>query len=192
MFTCNTWDSSGINPESEARGIYIWTVECITPKHLEVCGLTGLYHCRHTNYHCAFRLYHARSLFYQTRMLWAVDPSYCWLYPNKQAVDCFMLFACLYHVLFSRLEHSVKKVHEVLTADLSAWHWHWKISLGNTDYSHVLTTQLCWLSIRSLTTTIYWLCWYSVFTQYNHQAMPLICMAAAVQMYNNYTKWCFL
>ena len=49
--------------------------------------------------------------------LLAADPSYCWLYPSKQAVDRFMLFTCLYHVLFSHLECSVK---QVLTADLSA------------------------------------------------------------------------
>ena len=29
----NTRDSSVVNPEGEARGIYIWTVECITRKH---------------------------------------------------------------------------------------------------------------------------------------------------------------
>ena len=33
MFTCNTWDSSGVNPEGKARGIYIWTVLCIIYKH---------------------------------------------------------------------------------------------------------------------------------------------------------------
>ena len=55
------------------------------------------------------------SLFYQTGMVrWvffflAVDPSYCWLYPSKQAVDFFMLFACLYHALFSHWNASLSK-----------------------------------------------------------------------------------
>ena len=40
-----------------------------------------------------------------------------WLYPSKQAVDRFMLFAHLDRVLFSHLECSVE---QVLTADLSA------------------------------------------------------------------------
>ena len=39
----------------------------------------------------------------------AVDPSYCWLYPSKQAVDFFMLFACLYHALFSHWNASLSK-----------------------------------------------------------------------------------
>ena len=33
VFTRNTRDSSGLNLESKARGIYTWTVECITRKH---------------------------------------------------------------------------------------------------------------------------------------------------------------
>ena len=83
-------------------------------------GLTGLYHCRHTNYRRAFRLY--RVLFaakpeYSAEQFLAADLSYCWLYPSKQAVDRFVLFACLDCVLFSRLKWSVK---QVLTADLSA------------------------------------------------------------------------
>ena len=55
----------------------------------------------------------------------AADLSYCWLYPSKQAVDCFVLFVRLDRVLFSRLEHSVE---QVLTADLSACaSWRWQI-----------------------------------------------------------------
>ena len=49
--------------------------------------------------------------------LLAADPSYCWLYPSKQVVDRFVLFAYLDRVLFSHLERSVELV---LTADLSA------------------------------------------------------------------------
>ena len=49
--------------------------------------------------------------------LLAADLSYCWLYPSKQAVDRFVLFVRLDHVLFSHLERSVR---EDLTADLSA------------------------------------------------------------------------
>ena len=52
-----------------------------------------------------------------TEQLLAADLSYCWLYPSKQAVDRFVLFVRLDHVLFSRLERSVE---QVLTADLSA------------------------------------------------------------------------
>ena len=83
-------------------------------------GLTGLYYCRHTNYHRASCLY---CVLFSTKpersaeQLLAVDLSYCWLYPSKQAVDHFMLFAHLDHVLFSRLKCSVDRV---LTADLSA------------------------------------------------------------------------
>ena len=51
------------------------------------------------------------------KQLLAADLSYCWLYPSKQAVDYFMLFAHLYYVLFSHLEHSVE---QVLTANISA------------------------------------------------------------------------
>ena len=49
--------------------------------------------------------------------LLAAELSYCWLYPSKQAVDPFVLFARLDCVLFSRLERSVE---QVLTADFSA------------------------------------------------------------------------
>ena len=49
--------------------------------------------------------------------LLVADLSYCWLYPSKQAVDRFALFAHLDHVLFTHLECSVR---EDLTADLSA------------------------------------------------------------------------
>ena len=82
-------------------------------------GLTGLYYCRHTNYHCAFLLY---CVFFCTKLersakqLLAVDPSYCYIYHSKQAVNYFMLFVCLYYYLFFHLECSVK---QVLTADLS-------------------------------------------------------------------------
>ena len=55
-----------------------------------------------------------------------------WLYPSKQAVDCFMLFAHLYHVLFSHLKCSVK---QVLTTDpislpvllALADYWSWRV-----------------------------------------------------------------
>ena len=49
--------------------------------------------------------------------LLVADPSYCWLYPSKQAIDNFMLFAHLYRVLFSHLKHSVE---QVLAVDPSA------------------------------------------------------------------------
>ena len=58
----------------------------------------------------------------------AADLSYCWLYPSKQAVDRFVLFAHLDRVLFSRFERSVE---QVLTAGLSACaSWHWQIIDG--------------------------------------------------------------
>ena len=83
-------------------------------------GLTGLYYCRHTNYHRAFHLYRvlfATKMGRSAEQLLAVDLLYCWLYPTKQAVDCFVLFVRLDRLLFSRLKWSVK---QVLTADLSA------------------------------------------------------------------------
>ena len=52
-----------------------------------------------------------------TEQLLAADLSCSWLYPNKQAVDRFVLFAPLDHVLFSHLERSIG---EDLTVDLSA------------------------------------------------------------------------
>ena len=56
-----------------------------------------------------------------TEQLLAADLSYCWLYPSKQAVGCFVLFACLHRVLFSCLERSVKQVPTAnLSANLSA------------------------------------------------------------------------
>ena len=132
MFTCNTWDSSDINPKGEARGSYIWTVECITRKHWwEVVWLT----CTTAGIKCLWFLPLPCSLFYQTGTLcWATSGSgslilldegstaRSWMrdplpYPSKQAVDHFMFFMRLYHVLFSHLECSVE---QVLTADLSA------------------------------------------------------------------------
>ena len=80
-------------------------------------GLTGLYHC---NYHRASCLHHVLFSTKPERsaeQLLAADLSYCWLYPSKQAVDRFVLFSHLDHVLFSHLERSVR---EDLTADLSA------------------------------------------------------------------------
>ena len=85
-----------------------------------VGGLTGLYYCRHANYHCASCLY--RVLFSikpecSAKQLLAADLSYCWLYPCKQAINRFMLFAHLDRVLFSCLKCSVE---QALTVDLSA------------------------------------------------------------------------
>ena len=80
-------------------------------------SLTGLYHCRHTNNHCASHLYRvlfATKMGRSAKQLLAVD---CWLYPSKQAINRFMLFARLDRVLFSHLKWSVE---QVLTADLSA------------------------------------------------------------------------
>ena len=120
MFTRNTRDSSCVNPEGKARGIYIWTVEYITHKHRwgvvwVACTTAGIQII-------VMLLAFTCSLLYQTGMFHrALSGSgallYCWLYPTKQAVNCFMLFARLDHVLFSHLEHSVK---EVLIVALSA------------------------------------------------------------------------
>ena len=130
----------------------IWSVECITRKHRWGGGLTGLYHCRHTNYYRAFRL-SLCSFFYQYKpelspaeQLPAADPSYCWLYiVLKQAVDRFMLFARLYHVLFSYPEHSERasfgsgsiypynqRYHERERHDDSQieLHWHGRVQVG--------------------------------------------------------------
>ena len=119
MFTGNTWDSSGVNPEGEAWGI---CTELLSVLLINTDGgwLTGLYHCRDTKSLLCFSPLLC-SLCYQTEcsaeQLLAPDLSYCWLYPSKKAIDRFMLFACLDCVLFSRLEHQVK---QVLTANLSA------------------------------------------------------------------------
>ena len=66
---------------------------------------------------------HADIVLFSTKLehsaeqLLVADPSYCWLYPSKQAIDNFMLFAHLYRVLFSHLKHSVE---QVLAVDPSA------------------------------------------------------------------------
>ena len=44
------------------------------------------------------------KLKHSAEQLLAADLSYCWLYPSKQAVDCFMLFARLDHVLLTNLK----------------------------------------------------------------------------------------
>ena len=43
----------------------------------------------------------------------AADPSYSWLHTSKQAVNRLVLFARLYVVLSSQLEHSVEQVRAV-------------------------------------------------------------------------------
>ena len=89
VFAGNTWDSSGVNPEGKAWGIYIWTVECITHKHrwggwfdwfvpLLAYKLSS----------CLLPLPCERS----TEQLLAVDLPYCWLYSSKQAVDRLTVF----------------------------------------------------------------------------------------------------
>ena len=81
-----------------------------------------MYHCRHTNYHHASHLY---------RVLFAIIPkrdtllSNFWqrisrtvgCIPTMQAINRFVLFACLDRVLFFYLKWSIK---QVLTVDLSA------------------------------------------------------------------------
>ena len=69
-------------------------------------GLTGLYHCRYTNYRSASRLYHvlfATETGRSAEQLLAADLLYCWLYPSKQDVDRFVLFARLDRVLFPEM-----------------------------------------------------------------------------------------
>ena len=82
-------------------------------------GLSGLYHCWHTNYcraSCLYRVLFSTKPECSTEHFLAVEFSYCWLYPGKQAIDCFMLFMRLDRVLFSRLKRSVE---DVLTVALS-------------------------------------------------------------------------
>ena len=83
-------------------------------------GLTGLYHAgiqiivvllTFTVFSFPTKLEHS------AKQLLATNLSYCWLYPSKLTVDCFVLFTCLDCVLFPCLEYSVK---QVVTADLSA------------------------------------------------------------------------
>ena len=69
-------------------------------------GLTGLYHCRHTNYRrasCLYCVLFATEMGRSAKQLLAADLSYCWLYLSKQAVDCFVLFAHLDRVLFPEM-----------------------------------------------------------------------------------------
>ena len=69
-------------------------------------GLTGLYHCRHTNYwraSCLYRVLFATETGRSAEQLLAADLSYYWLYPSKQAVDRFVLFARLNRVLFPEM-----------------------------------------------------------------------------------------
>ena len=120
MFTRNTWDSSGVNPEDKAWGIYIWTVECITHKLQWVvvwlaCTTAGIQIIIMLVAFTMFSFLPKPEC--SAEQLLAADLPYCWLYPSKQAVDRFMVFVCLHCVLFSWLKRSVK---QVLTADLSA------------------------------------------------------------------------
>ena len=119
MFTCNTRDSSSVNSEGKAQGIYtVSELSSVLLINTDEGWLTGLYYCKHTNYHVS-RLdcvLFSRKLECSAKQLVAANLSYCWLYSSKQAVDRFMLFTYLDRVLFSHLECSVK---QVLTVDLS-------------------------------------------------------------------------
>ena len=89
-------------------------VLCIRCKYLHVWGMVWLA-CTTVGIQIIIVVFALPcSLFYQTgtlhEKLLAADPSYCWLYPSKQAVDCFMLFVCLYHVLFFHLDCSIEQV----------------------------------------------------------------------------------
>ena len=69
------------------------------------------------NYYHAFCLYcvwlFSTKPECSAEQLQAADPSYCWLYPSKQAVVSFMLFGRLYLSLFSHLECSVEQLQAV-------------------------------------------------------------------------------
>ena len=104
-----------------------------------------------------------------------------------------MLFAHLYYVLFSRLERSVEQVLtaniSARTADASRLLIAMSIRSPNNariqpgyKLNHVLAALLCWLCVV-------WLPWstnsadtVSKYTLYNHWVVPLICMAAVVQV----------
>ena len=95
-------------------------VEYIIRKHLFGGGLTALYqYYRQRNYYCTFRLY--RVLF-STKQLLATGSSYCWLYPSKQAVDHFMLFAHLYSLPPGMLSHASSG-----SGTLCPYRWCWQI-----------------------------------------------------------------
>ena len=120
VFTCNTWDSSGVNPESKARWIYTWTVKCITRKHQ--LGVVWLANCTTAGIQIIIVL----LIFTVFPFLpnWNTSPSNFWqrishtvgcIPANKPSIASWLLRALT--VLFSCLECSVKKV---LTVDLSA------------------------------------------------------------------------
>ena len=96
MFT-DTRDSSDVNPEGIAQGIYTRTVECITHKHLVGGGLTCLYNCRHTNYYCAFCLYHVVLYTKPGILCWATSGSWSlFLLVVSQQTSCWSLRAFLH------------------------------------------------------------------------------------------------
>ena len=146
--------------------------------------------------------------------LLAEDPSYYWLYPSKQAIDHFMLFTCLYHVFFSptwNAQSSKSADPSACTVgagilliatsmnnlksptNVMTWQpgyklnctWRgmvggvrdWMISMGNTDIYLSFVTQ-CKQSCQDVNLPSVWS------TQYNHLAVPLICMAVVGQMYS--------
>ena len=72
----------------------------------------------HTTRSCELRGLCLPTIFKHCAPMLTADLSYRWLYPSKQAIDRFMLFAHLDCVpLLSRLKCLVE---QVLTADLSA------------------------------------------------------------------------
>ena len=137
MFTGNTQERFRVNPKGEAEGVYIWTVECITCKHqwewfdwLVLLQAYKLLSCFLPS-PCCFYKTQERS----ARQLLAMDPSYCWLYPSKQAVDHFMHFARFYRVLFSTWNTQLSRLWQQIPLPvLLALHGtDWINSTGNTD-----------------------------------------------------------
>ena len=125
VFTGNTWDSSGVNPEGKARRIYVWTIECITRKHRWgvvwlVCTTAGIQIIVVLLAFIMFSLLPKRD----------APPSNCWQQishtvgcipaNNCQAVNRFVLFTRLDRVLFSIPEMVSRASSDGATPDLSA------------------------------------------------------------------------
>ena len=203
----NTRDSSGVSELSSVLlvhsdgGWFDWFVPLQAYK-LSLCFSSSP---------CSLSTKTGRS----AEQLLAADRSNYWLYPSKQAVNRFVLFAHLDRVLFPEMVSQATSDGWSLCPCCWRWHIidrkeyekqhrsHWRqdwarwIAHGgmrwvgretscpcsNHPNCHVLTTQFADSECSNCMT-----CWpgrYSRFTpgftQYNHWAVPLICMAAVVQ-----------
>ena len=165
MFTRNTRDSSGVNPEDEAREIYTWTAECITRKHR--WGMVWLA-CTTAGILIIVVLFVFTVFSFLPN--WNASPSnfwqwisYCWLYPSKEAVDRFMVFwswpcSILPPGTLSRANSNSESLHVLLAL---ADYWSrgvWIISQAGYRLNRFHDTIQIHVLARVLTTNICWHC----------------------------------